>query len=552
MELRVPVDTRVRVVVVTLKLGRETDMRWLTLVQRSAIRQKKIYTRGSDHIGAMKNRQHQIGKYVPFNRTFLLLVALLCACHLNAQTRPARSRNTFLIVSDIHFNPMFDAALVPKLVASEPAQWEAILGQSKKAAFSQYGEDTNWWLLQSSFKAMRATLAHPAFIMTNGDMLAHQFPKTFQSITHDNDREDYRKFVRKTIQFLALQFRKAYPEAAILVTPGNNDDECGNYAIYANGEFLHDTAELASKLAHAGGDFTSSWEALGSYDIPNPAIPGAHIISLNSIFLSELYHAQNFNDGCAVTPTTAPDDVLSWLESRLNKARQAHEKVWLMFHIPPGIDSYTTMHKYQVLLKTKAEQPSEQLCDSALVPMWAPKWTSQFDDLLVKYKETILASFAGHTHSDDFRIIDPSSSNPEFVLISASISPVYNQNPSFRTVTFAKDGTLIDSSVYYLTNLTFASSTTPGEWEREYTFSQQWKVPRIDGASLATVYGKVTSKQADSDEWLKLYNVSSSAVFLPANAAVGFECAIEGLAPDAYTSCYCKVEPNRSAPGSVR
>ena len=490
----------------------------------------------------MKNLTLKKRRNVELKRTFLSLVlALLCTGQLSAQAHPTRSQNTFLIVSDIHFNPMWDPSLVAKLVTSEPAQWESILGQSKNKAFSQYGEDTNWWLLQSSLKAMRATLPHPAFIMTNGDMLAHQFPKTFEGITHDPDRETYRRFVLKTMQFLVLQFRKAYPDTTILVTPGNNDDECANYAIYPDGPFLHDTAELASKLVHAAdGDFKSSWEALGSYDIPNPAIPGLRIISLNSIFLSELYHAQDFKQGCATVSSTAPEDLLTWLESRLTKAQQAHEKVWLMFHIPPGMDSYTTMHKYQVLLKTKAEQPGEKVCASALVPMWVPKFTSRFDDLLVKYQDTIIASFAGHTHSDDFRIIDPSASNPEFVLISASISPVYNQNPSFRTVTFAKDGSLLDSSVYYLTNLTFASSTTPGVWEREYTFSEQWKQQRIDGRSLAAVYGKIKSHPADSDEWLKLYNVSSSAVYLPANAVVGFSCAIEGLDPESYGSCYCQ------------
>ena len=495
----------------------------------------------------MRKALLKMGKYVG-KRIFLhLMLALFCVCCVSAETRPVRSQNTFLIVSDIHFNPMADASLVAKLAASEPAQWETILGQSRNGAFSQYGEDSNWWLLQSSLKAMRAALPHPAFVMTNGDMLAHQFPKTFQGITHDGDREDYRKFVRKTIQFLALQFQKTYPDTPILVTPGNNDDECGNYSIYANGEFLHDTAELAAKLAHANGDFKSSWEALGSYEIPNPAIPGVRILALNSIFFSELYHPQNFKDGCATESTTAPDELLAWLESRLNKARQAHDKVWLMFHIPPGIDSYTTMHKYLALLKGKMERQDEKLCASAVVPMWVPKWTAQFDDLLVKYKDTIAASFAGHTHSDEFRVIDPSSKDPQFVLVSPAISPVYNQNPAFRTVRFQQDGSLIDSSVYYLANLAFASNTTPGDWQREYTFSQQWHTQQLDGASLSSLYNKIKTQPAEGDEWLKLYNVSSAAVYLPANAVVGFSCAIEGLDPEAYIRCYCQPQLQRSA-----
>ena len=90
----------------------------------------------------------------------------------------------------------------------------------------------------------------------------------------------------------------------------------------------------------------------------------------------------------------------------------------------------------------------------------------------------MIVALAGHTHTDDFRVIDPAAADSNYILISPAISPVYNQNPAFRTATYAKDGSLIDASVYYLTNLTFASSTTPGEWQLEYTFSKQWNVAR--------------------------------------------------------------------------
>ena len=468
---------------------------------------------------------------------FLVLI-FFCLGAARADSHQARSQNTFLMVSDIHFNPMADPSLVDKLAASDIAQWETILGQSKRTSFSQYGEDTNWWLLQSSLNAMRDTIPHPAFIMTNGDMLAHHFPSTFKEITHDEDQEAYRKFVRKTIEFLVLEFRKRYPATPIFVTPGNNDDECGNYSIFAGGEFLHDTAEVARQLAHGDNELERSWEALGTYDIPNPAIRGVRIISLNTVFLSEIYRAADFKEGCANVTSSAANSLLTWLESRLSRAQQAHEKVWLMFHIPPGIDSYTTMQKYWALLKGKPDQDGK-VCTSAVVPMWVPKWTAEFDALLEKYQDTVIASFAGHTHSDDFRIINPAGKNPEFILITASISPIYNQNPSFRLVKFAKDGSLLDSSVYYLSNLMMASSTTAGVWQREYTFSEQWKLQRIDAASLGALYGRIKSPGQDRDDWLKFYNVSSSVAHLPAKAMTGFVCAIEGLAPEEYSGCYC-------------
>jgi len=476
-----------------------------------------------------------------------VLVAF-CICSTPIQAAQSASKNTFLVASDIHFNPMADASLVPDLAAADATQWETILNRSKATAFSQYGEDTNWWLLQSSLDAMRATLPHPAFIMTNGDILAHQFPANFLKTTRDSDREDYRKFVLKTVEFLALEFRKRFPDTQILLTPGNDDDVCGNYTVEAGGRFLQDTAELASKLAHGDEEFRSSWEALGSYDMPNPAIRGVRIISLNSVFLSAKYHAAKFSEGCVPVTSTAAGELLTWLESRLNAAQQAHEKVWLMFHIPPGMDGYASISKYQTLLKGKTSQTGEKLCASAVVPMWVPKWTSQFDSLLEKFQGTVIASFAGHTHTDDFRVISSSGANPAFILISPPVSPVYKQNPAFRTITFSSDGSLSDQSVYYLTNLDYASSKTPGEWKREYTFSKEWEMKRLDAASLASLYGKVKSQQAARDEWLKLYNVSSAAAYIPADSAPGAYCAIAALDPQAYSNCYCGTTVSPTAP----
>ena len=492
----------------------------------------------------MSKRVRSGGNFVTL---LFLVLAALCACHVPASAAASPSVNTFLIASDIHFNPMSDGTLVADLAASDPAQWETILARSKSSSFSQYGEDTNWWLLQSSLDQMRATLPHPAFILVTGDLIAHQFPQTYLKTTHDSNRENYRKFVLKTVEFLALEFRRRFPDTKILLTPGNNDENCGNYSVRADGIFLHDTADVVRKLAKADDEFKGSWEALGSYDIPHPTIRGIRIISLNTVFLSARYQAAKFSENCGPTDSTAATDLFTWLESRLSAAQQAHEKVWLMFHIPPGIDGYSTVVKYQALSKSGTATATEKLCASAVVPMWQPRWTAQFQALLKEYEETVIVSLAGHTHTDDFRVINTSGAKPEFVLISPAISPVYRQNPAFRVVTLANDGSFSDDSVYYLTNLEFASSKTRGDWEKEYTFSQEWKLGRPDAASLATLYDQIKTKTDVRDEWLKLYNVSSSAAYLPANGAPGLYCAIGELSPETYNSCYCPTTASHGA-----
>ena len=110
----------------------------------------------------------------------VVLFALISGSH-------ARADSKFLWISDLHFNPMADAALVGELEKAEPARWEAILDRTSPQSFSQYGTDTNWWLLKSSLAQFPKTIRHPAFVMVTGDLLAHNFPATFQSATHDSD-----------------------------------------------------------------------------------------------------------------------------------------------------------------------------------------------------------------------------------------------------------------------------------------------------------------------------------------------------------------------------
>src|SRR6202012_669872 len=91
--------------------------------------------------------------------------------------------------------------------------------------------------------------------------------------------------------------------------------------------------------------------------------------------------------------STAPSQMFTWLEQTGGAARQANQKVWLMFHIPPGIDGYGSAHNH------------ESSCAANVVPMWVPEWTVKFDSLLLNSQDTVTASFAGHTHTDDFRLI---------------------------------------------------------------------------------------------------------------------------------------------------
>jgi sphingomyelin phosphodiesterase acid-like 3 len=453
-----------------------------------------------------------------------------------AHSLPNRPSQQFLIASDLHFNPFADPTLVAELASAPVRKWEAILNRSKPTAYSPYGQDTNWWLLRSAFDAMRKTDPDPALVMITGDLLAHGFPQAYAKATHDTKPEHYRAFVSKTVAFVTAELRQRYNKSQILLTPGNNDDECGDYDIEGGGPFLKDSARTARNLARANSQFTADWKALGSFTVRPRSTPGVRIISVNSVFFSNKYHAANFADSCSPVDSKAATRTFAWLESTLSRAAQNHEKVWLMFHIPPGIDGYSTMISYRSLSQAA---DSKDLCSRAIVPMWKPYWTGLFQHLVTEYQTTIAAMFAGHDHTDDFRVIHGSKNDAQFVLINPPISPIYGQNPAFRVVTFAGGGQLVDQNTYYLTNLQAAQSDVPGVWTREYSFVEKWHSPRLDATSLNTIYDQIRSDAEASTQWLTLLNVSSAHDHVPANGVRTLECAIEALDPATYKACYC-------------
>ena len=474
----------------------------------------------------------------------LVFVGLFAFCATPSSAEPPSQR--FLLLSDLHFNPMADASLMADLTTADPSQWQTVLERSKLSHFSQYGEDTNWWLLRSALNQMRTTLSHPALIMFTGDLLAHDFRATYASTTHDKDQQHYRTFVIKTMQFIALQFRKRFPETSILVTPGNNDEECGDYSIEANGGFLHDTADLARTAAEADDHFMNQWIALGSYNVPHPTLRGVRILSLNTSFFSNKYHPSSFGQGCAPINSTAPEDLLTWLEANLGAAKQANEKVWLMFHIPPGIDGLATAHQYKSLARDTA-LPKDEVCSQAIVPLWAPGWIPRFQGLLKAYKVTIVASFAGHTHTDDFRLVGEGQDR-EFILISPPISPVYRQNPAFRVITFADDGQILDQTTYLLTNLQVATSATHGRWKTEYQLSKTWNTRQINASTLEGIYERIGTDDRSRYQWLRFYNVSSAAALISTEDSKALYCAIAFVNAESYQHCFCTATFSQSMP----
>jgi hypothetical protein len=434
-------------------------------------------------------------------------------------------------MSDLHFDPMADPRLVDQLAAAEPEQWSAVLDGSVDRSLGRYGRDSNWMLLRSALQHMAETLPKPAFVLVSGDFLAHRFRPEFDAAATDHSDAAYRVFVRKTMQFLGQQLEQTFPATPILPALGNNDEECGDYQLQPGGPFLADTLPILHRLVGSAGGpgFDRDWRSYGNY---SARVDGIRVLSTNTNFFSVHYR-----NACGSPADGDPGQAtLAWLEAELAAAKQTEERVWLLYHIPPGIDGYATLRR--------------GVCPGTMIPMWDQTHAAAFLALLKRYADTIAVNFAGHTHMDDFRLIGDAEGRYGFALITPAVSPIFGQNPAFRTVTYDTAGGILDQTTYDLTNLpqaTTGAGGIPPDWRTEYAFTLQWSLPRVDLPSLDRLYSLITDAPVERDRWHMIFPVSSPGYWAPfsagseqlGQAVKAFRCASGNVAASDYQQCYC-------------
>jgi len=427
-----------------------------------------------------------------------------------------------LVLSDIHFNPTANKSLIDSLAAAAPEQWERILA-GDPSRMSGYGEDTNWRLLVSALKAIKDQ-AKPDAVLVTGDFLVHDFQHRFND-EKPRSNADFRGFAVKTMRFLALQLRQTFPQTPILPVLGNNDDICGDYMLRPNGPFLADTAAIVAGMIGAGADLEldRSWRALGNYAIANPAAPDQRILVLNTNFLS-----RNYTNRCGMASDENPAAAtLAWLRRALSDAAAARRQVLLAYHIPPGIDIPPTLRR--------------AACPMTPVPMFAEAYGEEFHRLLQAYRDTIVTSFAGHTHMDGFRLLSENGEPFSLVIMNPAISPIFGQNPAFRRVRFERDGEIADHSVYYLANLADAVSGAAPQWQLEMSFDEVWQLPRPDLRAYAALYRRLGTVPAERERWFRAYAVQSigPAMINPSDYAT-YRCAAGNDRSADVARCSCE------------
>ena len=435
----------------------------------------------------------------PCRTRFLPILALsLLAAFLAVGAGSAQQdTGTFVVLSDIHFDPLYDPELVPRLQAADARQWLRIFESSKVTRLSGYGEDTNYPLLKSALSTLRCRTPEPDFVLISGDFLSHGFPQDAA-------------LARKTLEFLTLRLQATFPGIPVLPALGNNDSDCGDYIQQPGGPFLADLAGIWRPLpGPEAGTWARSFPAGGYYSVPHPTVPKLRLVVLNTVLFSPKY--QN----CGQAPADPGQDELAWLAEVLKQAAANGEKVWTLYHIPQAVDVYSTLSQKQV--KT----------------MWKDQYSSGFSQ--TANLGLVTASFAGHSHMDELLL--PASGG--FVHITPAVSPLFGNNPGYQVFSYSRStGALLDYQAFFLNLGAGQDADLP--WAREYGFQSAYGQSAYDRGALQSVVAAIGSDSGTRSRFLLLYSTTSSQEGGDPCRWQALWCGISGLTPKDFLSCLCK------------
>ena len=208
---------------------------------------------------------------------------------------------------------------------------------------SPIGQDTNHALLTSSLAVFAKTVADADFAIVPGDLLAHEFnAKASKALGVAPTSRAAGEMAVKTTLFVAAALADALAGKPAIIALGNVDSNCGDYRIEPGGSYLAATREAVRRLvgaARLAPDFDETYAAGGYYAARHPndsqrADRGperrAVVDGIPGCLRQERLRRRTGHDGLAARPARAA-------------TRGRRERIWLVHHIPWGIDPYSTV-----------------------------------------------------------------------------------------------------------------------------------------------------------------------------------------------------------------
>lgn len=386
---------------------------------------------------------------------------------------------TFFHISDVHFDPFYDAAVScthfcrsTSLNFATTACGPKVLQRAEQAApFGRYGCDAPLALLTSTLEQMVAVDPNPAFVLLTGDMAAHRLCGNATMTGPCTSPLANATAAQAAIQAVVDLVRATFPCVPVVPMFGNNDvpahyvtplGPLGKPWLDAMAALWRPAALSAGCPNELPADNIdmSIFSSTGAYSVLLGPSPGFRVVALNTLLFGRLEKYNLSESGGIATQRAAADSMKVWLESTLATAGTKGEKVILASHMPPGMQPYD---------------------DQAV---WDEGYSDGYVEQVSAHADAVVAQLYGHFHYDTFRVLDDGKAGA--VLLTPSISPVNRNNPAFRRMFARKaDLSVYDYEQYWL-DLPQSNALNKEHWALQYKFSQLYNTT-LAGKDMAAL-----------------------------------------------------------------
>lgn len=417
---------------------------------------------------------------------FVIISGFVGISPLLAKTPDGNS--SFVSLADIHLNPFAGCedkkppcGLAIKLTQANTKEWQQILQKEGPTKLSYYSQDTNAVLFNSMLSKLKQVdkSIQPAFVLIIGDFLAHDFRGKYIKFTGDKTNKGFTIFVKKTLQYISEQIHQTFPEINIYSVVGNNDSYTGNYQSDPNGQFFAEVSTIFAgniKNTKQKDELLNTFARGGYYSITLSS--QLRLIILNTVLFSSKDKKPEVKKAAA--------EQLQWLNNELKVAAKNKQKILLTFHIPFGIDVYSTLR--------------ENLRD--IIEFWDPSFTKVFKQELNDNASMIEAILPGHIHMDAYQLFAAGNKNIP-IIFTPAISPIYGNNPGFKVFYY-------DSSTSKLTNYdTFylpLNALMIPSWHEEYSFNKEYQ-PNCRNCSLTSGVDLIRQSNLSLNKYQEYFRV---------------------------------------------
>ena len=400
-----------------------------------------------------------------------------------------------VMLSDLHFDPFRDPSKLDELRLAKPKDWTAILDRPNAAnqpeafaalqkACKARGIDSSWELLKASLAAAKAAQGSPAFVTISGDLLTHNFDCRMRTLAGNVTPDELEDFAAKSLEFVALRTREAFPGVAVYVALGNNDSGCSDKHESVESKFMQRTLQVFMDGAFNERHHAAVRPVLDSlYDynvvLPRPIKHGRLIV------LQDVFAMPEYKDCDGKADEKPAQTQIAWLREQLTFARARNEHVWVMAHVPPGVDEYANFHKYLA--------SPQKICEAPPLTMMLA--TDELTATLTEFSDVVRLAIFAHTHMDEMKALRGSKGQIVPAKILPSISPVNGNLPAFTVGVIDTDTSiLMDYSVYV------ASNTEAASWSKSYEYGATYKKPDYSAKSVADLTGRLMADREGSEE----------------------------------------------------